>query len=104
MAELDASTAFDPVVENVPTSNWDDSDNYEDGFEEDDDDELFGTPPEYSHMEPTEGRANGRYANLEEHSIDNTKSYLDYNPGIFDDDVEDPYASGLRSQCASIQH
>ena len=38
MAELDASIAFDPVVENVPKSNWDDSDNYEDGFEEDDDD------------------------------------------------------------------
>ena len=36
MAELDASIAFDPVVENVPKSNWDDSDNYEDGFEEDD--------------------------------------------------------------------
>lgn len=89
MAGMDTLQGFEEtVVDNIPTSNWDDDNgDYEDGFE-DEEDELFGTPPEYSYTDAIGGSGEGRYANLDEESTDNAKSYLDYNPGIFDDDAE----------------
>jgi hypothetical protein len=56
----------------------DDYDDYDDG------NDGFGAPPEY-----VETAATGRYANTDVDSVGaDSKSYLDYNPGIFDDDMD----------------